>query len=173
MMNSCRYSFRYDLTPLVSHSLLVAGIAALGVLSGLVPSWNGRSSALEFSQTAQAQSFSADKIQSFARSTLEIELAREAALQSLGAEGRGIRFECDLGAGTVANLSSFSGETRQQIQSFCNQSQAILQQNGLSAADFRQIKTTYERNPAQYTQITGAFQRLCQEGRFRNLQICR
>lgn len=172
MMNSCRYSFRYDFNSLLSRSLLVTSLAVVSVLSGFIPSLS-RSNALEFSQTAQAQSFSADKIQSFVRSTLEIELAREAALQSLGAEGRGIRFECDLGAGTVANLSNFSGETRQQVQGFCNQSQEILQQNGLSAADFRQIKTTYERNPAQYSQITTAFQRLCQEGKYRSLQICR
>ena len=177
-------STRPSLNRMLSRSAIVGAISTAGWMLGLVPSLDinleatplQRKAAINFETSAIAQSINNARVPSFVRSTLEIELAREATLQtirSISPDGRIPIFECDLAAGTITNIESFSGQIRQSIQNFCNQSQSIVQQNQLSATDFRNIKNQYERNPQQYPQITSAFQRSCQERKYQQLQICR
>ena len=163
---------------MLSRSAIVAAISSASWIFGLVPglSFGLDVTTINLGASAAAQAINNAQVPPFVQSTLEMELAREATLQntrSLSPNGSIPIFECDLAAGTVANINRFSDLLRQPIQSFCNQSQAILRQNDLSPADFREIKNKYESNPQQYPQITRAFQRLCQDRKYQQLQICR
>ncbi|MBO1345942.1 MAG: DUF4168 domain-containing protein [Hormoscilla sp. GUM202] len=155
---------------MLSKSLIIGALSTVGWLLGLVPALDV-SNTLEFETSAYAQEFNQAQVNAFARSILEIELAREATQQQN--PGTAQNFECDIASGRVININSFASEIRQPIQSLCNQSQSILQQNRLSAAQFRQMKNRYDRNPQQYPQITAAFGTLCQQNKYKKLQVCR
>jgi len=160
---------------MLSKSLIVAALSTFGWLLGLVPALDVSPSAnfatLEFETSAYAQEYSQAQVNAFARTILEIELAREATQQQN--PGTAHNFECDIASGRVININSFASEIRQPIQSLCNQSQSILQQNRLSAAQFQQMKNRYDGNPQQYPEITAAFGRLCQDNKYKKLQVCR
>ncbi|MGK7904878.1 MAG: DUF4168 domain-containing protein [Hormoscilla sp.] len=160
---------------MLSKSLIVGALSTVGWLLGLVPgldvSASPRIATIKFETSAHAQEYNPQQVDAFAQSILQIELAREATQQQN--PGTAQDFECDIASGQVTNINSFASEIRQPIQSLCNQSQSILQQNRLSAAQFLEIKNRYDRNPQQYPEITAAFGRLCQENKYKNLQVCR
>lgn len=175
--NQSKSQFRAELK-MLSRSLAIATISSAGWIFGLVPglSFGLETPTINMGSTATAQVINNAQVSPFVQSTLEIELAREATLQktrSLSPNGSIPIFDCDLAAGTVTNIDSFSSQLRQPLQNFCNQSQAILRQNQLSPAQFREIKNKYESNPQQFPQITRLFQRLCQDRKYQRLQICR
>lgn len=126
--------------------------------------------------SVQAQFNSPLQISSFVQSMLEIELAREIALQNtqelLNAGDMPV-FDCNLEAGTVSNTTGISKEIMNHLQSFCSQSQSVLEQQNLSPEEFRNMRMRYAQNPRQYPQITQSFQQLCQNNRYSQLQICR
>ncbi len=160
---------------MLSKSLIVGALSTVGWLLGLVPGLDVSPSpsfaTIEFETSAYAQQYDRQQVNAFAQSILEIELAREATLRQN--PGPAQDFECDIASGRVININNFSNEIRQPIQSLCNQSKSILQQNRLSAAQFREMKNRYDRNPQQYPQITAAFGRLCQQNQYKKLQVCR
>jgi len=173
---------------MLSKSLIVGALSTFGWLLGLVPALDVSPSAdcfvprntpdcfvprnaARFETSAYAQQYNPQQVNAFAQSILEIELAREATQRQN--PGTAQNFECDIASGRVMDINSFASEIRQPIQNLCNQSQSILQQNRLSAAQFRQMKNRYDRNPQQYPQITAAFGRLCQQNQYKKLQVCR
>jgi len=160
---------------MLSKSLIVGALSTVGWLLGLVPALDVSPSAsfatLEFETSDYAQQHNPQQVNAFAQSILEIELAREATQRQNPCTAQ--NFECDIASGRVMDINSFASEIRQPIQNLCNQSQSILQQNRLSAAQFRQMKNRYDRNPQQYPQITAAFGRLCQQNQYKKLQVCR
>lgn len=166
---------RPDRNQLLSKSLMVGALSTVGWLLGLVPSLSALPEApqswatIDFGTRAYAQAIDPREVNAFVRATLDIELAREATLRQNPGTAQ---FECDIASGRVININSFPSEIRQAIESLCNQSQSILQQNRLSAAQFREIKDRYERNPQQYPQITAAFGRLCQQNKYKKLGVC-
>ncbi|MDJ1180608.1 DUF4168 domain-containing protein [Roseofilum sp. BLCC_M91] len=126
--------------------------------------------------TAQAQFNSPVQMSNFVRSVLEIELARETALQNtrqLVSTGNRPVFDCNLEAGTVSNTAGISQDMIGYLQNFCRQSQTVLEEHDLSPEEFHQMTMMYGKNPMQYPQITQAFQQLCQNSRYSQLQICR
>jgi len=126
--------------------------------------------------TAQAQFNSPVQMSNFVQSVLEIELARETALQNtqaLVSTGNRPVFDCNLEAGTVSNTAGIPQTMISYLQNFCSQSQTVLEEHDLSPEEFRQMTMMYGKNPRQYPQITQAFQQLCQNSRYSQLQICR
>ncbi len=131
---------------------------------------------LQTQPAAQAQFNSSQQVSHFVQSVLEIELARERALQNT----QGITpigtipvFDCNLEAGTVTNAPGLPHEVLSHLHNFCRQSQIVLQQHNLSPAEFGQMRMIYKQNPQQYPQITQTFQQLCQSIPYSQLQICR
>lgn len=170
MLNSSRFLTSTELNQMLSQSLLVTTLSTLGVLAGVIPSLSERFT-LDWQTTAQAQSVNGEQASNFVRSILEIERTREATLRNIGASVAGV--ECDVSSGVVRNINSFPADARSPIQNFCKQSQGILQQNGLSASEFSQLRNAFSSNPRQYPQITSSFQQMCQDSRYSGLQICR
>lgn len=126
--------------------------------------------------SVQAQFNSPLQMANFVQSVLEIELARETALQNTQAllpMGNMPVFDCNLEAGTVSNTMGIPKDIMNHLQNFCGQSQLVLEQHNLSPEEFRNMRMRYGQNPRQYPQITQSFQQLCQNSRYSQLQICR
>ncbi|MDJ1182748.1 DUF4168 domain-containing protein [Roseofilum casamattae] len=125
---------------------------------------------------AQLPLNSSQHMANFVQSVLEIELARETTLHNTqGANPNGSIpvFDCNLEVGNAINTTGLSHDVMSHLQNFCGQSQAILQKYNLSPNDFYQMRRAYGENPRQYPQITQSFQRLCENNRYSQLQICR
>ncbi|HBR00853.1 MULTISPECIES: DUF4168 domain-containing protein [unclassified Roseofilum] len=148
--------------PWIGRTLIASVLSLCGSLAG--------------ASTAQAQFNSPVQMANFVQSVLEIELARETTLQNtqgLVPIGNKPIFDCNLEAGTVSNTTGISQDIISHLQSFCSQSQTVLQQHNLSPEEFHKMRVMYGQNPQQYPQITQSFQQLCQNNRYSELQICR
>jgi hypothetical protein len=130
---------------MLSRSLLVGAISALGLIAGIVPD-SHNSSTLNFSTVAHAQDFSESEVNNYARAVLEAEPVRQTALndlkQSMGSEDLP-RIACDR-EDTISNLPD---NARSIAQGYCSQYESIVKKYFSSFEEFNQITKTVQNNP--------------------------
>jgi hypothetical protein len=122
MMNP--YYSRLCLTRLLSQSLVVGILTAIGLLSGVVPELSKNSPSLVFNASAYAQDVSTDEIRRYAQAVLAIEQIRQAAYREIkiviGSEVP------EIACNRPASIRALPGEARGLAQNYCKQSSAIV-----------------------------------------------
>jgi len=134
------------------------GLAAAGVLAGIVPEWDNRPT---LALRAHAQSdISQGKVRQYAQAMLKIERLRQRTYQKV---------EQRMGAGAVPNiachrsesLSQLSPEVRKTARSYCKRSRQIVRQHDLTVSEVNRLNRKYESDPA-FKERVGAIMRQLQ-----------
>ncbi len=113
------------LSRILSQSLIVGTLAAIGLLSGLVPGLSKDSPTLVFGASAYAQDISADEITRYAKAVLAIEQIRLNAYKEI---------KIIIGSSNVpeivcnrpATIRALPAEAQGVAQNYCSQSSAIV-----------------------------------------------
>ncbi len=144
---------RFRMGRLVSRSLWVGSLAAMGLLYGWVPNLQHPAStlsgvsdsslSLSFDSVAYAQAAVTEgEIQSYARSVLQIEPIRQAAYDNIkrasGAEVPPILCH------RPSSLNSLDPSIRSIAIDYCNQAIAIVESNRLSITRFNEITMAHK-----------------------------
>jgi signal recognition particle receptor subunit beta len=115
----------------------VTFLAVIAILGGLIPEFSWTTEVVSFQSSAYTQDFTADQIKRYAKAVLSIETERKKAYQAisqiLGKSPPVI---------TCNHLESFNNlpANAQRIAvDYCNKSKKIVQDNGLTAAEFNAI----------------------------------
>lgn len=145
MLNFCRASFQPHLNRVLLRFLVVGGFATLG-LCGLAPDLSGRSSALVFISAAYAQGASDPEVTNYAQAVLEMEPIRQTAFD---------RIKKMIGSEDIPpivchkseSLGALPNNARNTALDYCNQSQKIVESNGLSIARFNAITVDMQNDP--------------------------
>lgn len=138
-------SLRSNSNKALSNALLVATLAAGGVLLGIVPAVSGISGRLSFQTAAYAQAVSQQEVTNYARAVLAMEPLRQAAYDDI---------KRIIGSGQVPNIicsqpSSFGslpGNARQIAVNYCNKSREFVRANGLTIERFNEITNQVQAN---------------------------
>lgn len=139
MMTS--YYSRSSLNRVLSQSLLVVVLAAIGLLCGLIPEVSKDSHTLAFSSSAYAQAIDNDELIRYVRASLKIEQLRLVAYNEIK----------KINGGNVPEISSCSlqglpANIRPIWQNFCKQSQSITAAEGFSNNRYNAITRMREGN---------------------------
>lgn len=132
---------------LISSSIL----AGIGLIYGLTPNISVQSQSISFSINANAQQFSTEEIENYAKAGYEVELLRRRAYKEIKnlIDQPPPNIVCDRQE-TLENLDS---QVREIADRYCNQSLQIVQQHNLSINRFNQLKTYYDRRDSFYQQV--------------------
>ncbi|MCU0518334.1 MAG: DUF4168 domain-containing protein [Oscillatoria sp. Prado101] len=151
-MNLFRSGSGINLKGLLSQSLIVGVLSVVGVLSGVVPGLSGRLPVLVIGDTARAQTISDGEVVNYARAVLAIEPKRQAAYQEI---------QKKTGSGSVppivcsdsTSINKLPGNVRNIALKFCNESKAIVENNGLNIARFNEITALQQNDSALQKRI--------------------
>ena len=135
------YCFRSSLNRVLSQSLLVVALAAMGLLCGLIPELSKDSHALVFSSSVYAQAVDNDELIRYVRASLKIEQLRMVAYNEIK----------KINGGNVPDIASCSlqglpGNIRPIWQNFCTQSQSITAGEGFSNNRYNAITRMREED---------------------------
>ncbi|TRT81668.1 MAG: DUF4168 domain-containing protein, partial [Microcystis aeruginosa Ma_AC_P_19900807_S299] len=118
-------------------SFIVTFLAVIAILGGLIPEFSWTTEVVSFRSSAYTQDFTADQIKRYAKAVLSIETERKKAYQAisqiLGKSPPVI---------TCNHLESFNNlpaDAQRIAVDYCNKSKKIVQDNGLTAAEFNAI----------------------------------
>jgi len=144
MTKFCYLYLLANFNRMLSRSLLVGAISALGVIVGQ-PQLHNLSN-FNFITVAYAQEFSEAEVNNYARAVLEAEPVRQTALtdlkQSMGSEELP-RIACDR-ADSISNLPD---NARSIAKGYCSQYESIVKKYFSSFEEFNQITKTAQNNP--------------------------
>lgn len=118
------------------HSVIVATLASVGILSGIVPGLSGNSPQLVSSNSAYAQDISKSELTNYAKAVLAIEPLRLSAYDEIKKiVGSVPSLVCD-----PKQISRGLPRNAQGIAiNYCNQSKKIVESNDLTIARFNNI----------------------------------
>jgi hypothetical protein len=159
-MNTLLKISQVRLGRILSQSLIVAGISAAGLLTGVVPSLSGTSPTLTFGTTAQAQEISSQEITSYARAVLQIEPRRLKAVNEIkGLVGSVPAVVCN----ESKSINRLRGDVRGVAVSYCDIAKKIIEGNGLTVSRFNAITLGQQADPALKQKIQAELLRIQQE----------
>jgi hypothetical protein len=147
MISSCS---RFSFNRILSQSLIVGLLAAMGMLCGLIPEVSKDSHSFVFSTSAHAQAVSDEELTRYVRASLKIEQLRLVVYNEIK----------KVNGGNVPDIPSCSlqrlpGNIRPIWQNFCQQSQSITDAEGFSnnrynaITKMRQADSTLEQRVRQ------------------------
>jgi hypothetical protein len=131
---------------ILARTLLVAMVSTSGVLAGLVPNLNVRSSLLDLSRAAYAQQdFTNEQVRNYAQSVREIEEIRQAAysqIRNLSDSGEVPSVACH----EPRTMRTLNQSIRDIVVDYCTQSIRIVERNNLTIMQFNTITTTQQED---------------------------
>lgn len=150
IMNRFRYGSRIHLNRILSQSLIVGVLSAVGLLSGLAPGLSGRLPVFVIGDSALAQTISDAEVVSYARAVLAIEPKRQAAYEEIQKKSGSVpAIVCS----DSASINKLAGNVRNIAVNFCNQSKDLVEKNGLNIARFNEITTLQQNDSALQKRI--------------------
>ncbi|WP_009631189.1 DUF4168 domain-containing protein [Synechocystis sp. PCC 7509] len=143
---------------MLSRSLVVVVLSALGLLCGVAPDVSGRFGSIVFSSAAYAQEFSDSDIAKFARAAFSIEVERRNTQQKIRTMtgGNAPEISCD----QPQALTNLSENVRSEFVDFCKFSADKIKENNLEVGQFNAIKTRYNSDPAVKKRVNEQLRRL-------------
>jgi hypothetical protein len=133
---------RPHLNQMVSQSLLIGAIAALGLLSGFVPGLSKDSPTLSLGSAAYAQQVSQEELTRYVRVSIQIEKLRLVVYDEIKR----------VNGGTVPPISScstsgLSSNVAGIWQRFCEQSEALIKREGFTNSRYNDITRMRQQDP--------------------------
>lgn len=146
--------------------LLTGSLAILGLVSGFVPQLVPNSLQLNLSQTAAAQSISAqnigpERIEQFAQVLIDIEPLRRQALDDIQ----------EIMGTTPHNILCHKSETYTSLpadasriaEKYCEDSRSIVNKSGLTASEFNKIATAVRNDRDLEAKVQNAMRKIGRE----------
>jgi hypothetical protein len=128
-----------DLGRSLRRSLIVTVLAAIAIVCGIIPEFSWTTARIYFNSSAYTQDFTDDQIRRYARSVLLIETKRQQAYQAisriLGKSPPPIA--CD----RRGSLTDLPRDAQKIAVDYCNASKKIVEDSGLTPAQFNAITT--------------------------------
>ncbi|NJN29463.1 MAG: DUF4168 domain-containing protein [Synechococcales cyanobacterium RM1_1_8] len=126
--------------------LWVSTLAAVGLLSGLVPGWNAGQLSLSSAALAQSKKpVTAENVANFVRAAMAMEPKRKQAVQEIqGAMGSVPAIRCD----DRDSFNELDPSVRSVAINYCNESKRIVEASGLSIERFNEILIEQKSNRA-------------------------
>lgn len=149
---------RLRLTSLLSRSLLVGLLSAVGIATGVTPHLSSSSPQLVFKSSAYAQAVSREEITNYARSAIAIEQKRLQAFQEVQ------QLLDPVPSIDCSNTDSVNQLENQQLRSivvnYCEDSKALVASNGLTIQRFNEITSAIQIDPELEKRVREEFNRL-------------
>lgn len=151
------YLFHLSHRRILSRSVMVGTLTLLSLLSGIVPSFSGRSATLVVNSLAYAQSVDNDDVRQYARVVLLMEPIRQTSYTQIKKI-----------VGSVPNVVCHQPNTIQSLPrrarpiaiNYCNQSKRIVESNGLTIPRFNAITAIAQSDSDLRTRIQNELIRL-------------
>lgn len=142
--------YRYTLADLgrsLRRSLLITFLAGMAIVCGIVPEFSRSTARLCFNSSAYTQDFTDVQIRSYARSVLSIEEKRQQAFQAISRIlGKAPpQIACD----RRESFQALPDNAQRIAVDYCNTSKKIVEDSGLTPAQFNAI-TTRVRSDANF-----------------------
>ncbi|AFZ54763.1 DUF4168 domain-containing protein [Cyanobacterium aponinum UTEX 3222] len=127
-----------------SQFFLVCGLAVFGVSLGIVPEYNQGSISIE--SKAMAQNVSDEDLKKYAQAAIEIENLRKTTYSNIeGIVGKSMgQMSCN----QRQSFSQLPDNARNMAIEYCDQSETIVKNHGLSVNRFNQITQQVKQNPS-------------------------
>jgi hypothetical protein len=164
MMKFPCYLSRFNVSQVLSQSLIVGTLSAAAVLSGFTPSWSGRS-AFVFSNSAYAQSsITSEEVTNYAKSVLAIEPIRLSAYSEIKEK---------VGSGNIPAIACYKPESLKSLSNknlraiavnYCKKSKEIVESNGLTSSRFNAITVSIQNDSKLADQVQKELKRLQSAG---------
>ncbi|MEC4991864.1 MAG: DUF4168 domain-containing protein [Oscillatoria sp. PMC 1068.18] len=149
---------RFYLKKKISRPLIVASLATIGILFGVVPSISEQSFSLSFPNSAYAQEFTDQDILNYARAILDMESLRQQAYndikQIIGTQPPTIA--CN----DRQSWRSLPRNAQAIAINYCNGSRSIVQNSGLSISLFNNMTASVQSDSRLKERIQQAMIRL-------------
>lgn len=156
------YRSRLDLNRLLSHSLSVGTLTILSLMLGLAPNLHKGSLSLAFGEPAYAQAVKKEEVTSYARSVLEMEPFRQAAYDDIK---KILGTPPNIACSEPASLRTLPANAQSIAIKYCNQSQKIVQSNGLDIGRFNKITVDLRNDPELEKRIQAEMVRIQSSGK--------
>lgn len=145
-MTQSSRSLAIPVHPRISRWLTIGALSATGLLMGWVPNLSLTPNVAIMGHAAQAQTAISDAdVRNYARSVLDIESRRQAALQALRNVSPNQQVP-NIRCNDRGSLNGLSREARQIAVEYCTVSQQVVEQNSLTIQEFNQITTAQQRD---------------------------
>ncbi|MBZ8179968.1 MAG: DUF4168 domain-containing protein [Oscillatoria sp. PMC 1051.18] len=149
---------RFYLNKKISRPLIVASLATMGVMLGIVPSISEQSFSLSFQTSAYAQEFTDQDILNYARAILDMESLRQQAYddikQIIGTQPPTIA--CN----DRRSLRNLPRDAEAIAVNYCNGSRRIVQSSGLSVSQFNEMTARVQSDSRLKERVQQAMIRL-------------
>ncbi len=139
-------SSRFSLNRTLSRSALVGTIASIGLIFGIVPGLSEHSHSLVFGSAAHAEDVTDTEVTEYARSVLQIEPYRQdayAKIKKIIGSGNVPKIACS----QPDSLSTLPDDAQAAAVAYCEQSNSIVQKNGLTISRFNAITIKVQSDP--------------------------
>ena len=137
--NLPHYSYK-----MLSRFFILATLAGMGIFLDFVPKINLDTYDLSFQSVAYADDFSDNKIEKYARAALKLEQKRlQVYRQIISNTGTPPSFACY----QQASFNNLSQQARSIADRFCNESEQIVRNSGLSVQEFNEITRRKRSDP--------------------------
>ncbi|HIK38569.1 MAG: DUF4168 domain-containing protein [Geminocystis sp.] len=127
-----------------SHSLLVGGLVGMAVALNLLPVTRFPLSST--SVLAQTQEITEEQLRKYAKAVIAIENLRKAtyaSIENIVGSNASLSVSCD----QKKSFSQLPPAARNMAEEYCNQSEVIVKNNGLTVSQFNQITQQIKQNP--------------------------
>lgn len=146
--------------------LLNSGVLALvGITMGLIPEVAVRSPSnpsnpitISFDRHAQAQEFTPEEIENYAKAGYQVELLRREVYQEI--KNSINQPPPDIACDRQETLNDLEPEVKAIADRYCLRSREIVEQHNLTADRFNELKTYYDRQDSFYQQVQSILMKL-------------
>ncbi|MFM7278921.1 MAG: DUF4168 domain-containing protein [Microcystis aeruginosa] len=152
-----------DLGQSLRRSFIVTFLAVIAILGGLIPEFSWTTAVVSFQSSAYTQDFTADQIKRYATAVLWIETERKEAYQAisqiLGKSPPAIT--CN----QRESFNNLPADAQRIAVDYCNNSKKIVEDSGLTAAQFNTITNRISSDDNLRRQVRNEMIRLQRENK--------
>ncbi|MDR9404681.1 MAG: DUF4168 domain-containing protein [Halothece sp. Uz-M2-17] len=114
---------------------------------------------LSISSVAQAQNYSEETLENYAKVVLAIEPLRQETLQEIETFLDSNKIP-SIACNSAASYENLPSQARSLIVNYCNESKAIVEQNNLTVSEFNQITAEVQSNSQLKQQVQAKMREL-------------
>jgi hypothetical protein len=125
--------------------LLVMGLATFGVVTGIIPEYDGQHQTIKIENKAFAQTPSDADLRRYAQAAIEIERLRQAtftSLENMISQEQTSQLACH----QPDSINQLPSNARTLVMDYCRSSEGIVKKYGLSNSQFNQITNQVRQN---------------------------
>ena len=152
-----------DLGQSLRRSFIVTFLAVIAILGGLIPEFSWTTEVVSFRSSAYTQDFTADQIKRYAKAVLLIESQRKQAYQAIS-QILG-KIPPVISCNHQESFNNLPANAQRIAVDYCNNSKKIVQDSGLTTAEFNSITNRIHRDDNLRRRVQNEMIRLQRENK--------